>query len=595
MSLAAVAALFLLPFAWFLHVPPLVAFYNDWLAAVLLLLACFACWGALRRELPVAPMLPAVVPLCLPLAVVILLQWGLGYLTHSSSAVFPLVVFALATAAVILGRVLAGQVGPERLLGWISIAAIIGGLFNIALQFMQLCAANGIHFRYVNFQSGNQYFGALAQVNNLATYLSWALAGTLYLYAVRRIRAASLFLLVLVLFAGMSLTLSRTGVLQVAGIALLGFWMLGRLPADERPAHWKWVLVLPLVFVVVNLGLPLLLDAVGFSSDGNSSLRRAAIQGLDGQRRLLYSQGLQLFLDHPWLGIGPGQLVFHQFGLLDHADKTLYALSTHNIVLDVFVLTGIAGALPFFVLLGLWLVRVLRQPMSLPRIAALLMLTTLGIHAMLELPHWYAFFLLPAGVLIGMLDGGVLRLPGSRWWRLFPLVFVVYGLIVAASLLHQFRELETLYRRYYVQDPTAAVANDGRVEKIHAFAQQTWFTGVTEFLLGTNLALNDIALEEKLAILERTVRYQPEPHAIYRYALLLALAGRQEEGIVLLARTRKMFPEAHDTIAAEFIRLGQEQPELFGRRATALKPQLENAAADKSSAKKDETAQAARR
>src|SRR5690606_26577776 len=221
----------------------------------------------------------------------------------------------------------------------------------------------------------------------------------------------------------------------------------------------------------------------------------------------------------PLLGIGPGRLFEHQFQLLDQADKTLFATSTHNLVLDLLVFTGLLGAIPFLLLLGAWVVRTLKHPASLGRIAAVLMLGSLGLHAMLELPHWYGFFLLPAAMLMGALDPRTLRLPSGRLLRILPLALSVYGAGVAASMLFQYRERESMHVRYYTKERHHAVVDEQRLAEILAFGKRTWFSGPTEFILCTNFALNEIALQEKLAIAERTARALPEPHIIYRYVL----------------------------------------------------------------------------
>jgi O-antigen ligase len=562
--------MFLVPFLWPLHTQPLVTFYSEWIAAVLLIVACLAATiSRYRRPAPVFD-IPAVTPVFVPLMVVILIQWGLGRLTYSSDALLPLMTLALATAAIVFGRVLAREVGLPQLLCWLAVAAVAGGLLNIAVQILQLCAASGIQFSYLNFHSGGQYFGALAQRNHLSTYLSWGVAGALYLYATGRLRANIFLPLITILLTGMALTLSRTGWLQVVWIALAAAWMMRLMPPDQRPWNWKWVLCLPALYAVVNIGLPYVLEGIGLSFSG-SALERVTSESIDGGRRMLYSQGAQIFLAHPLLGVGPGQLFFAQFQLLDQVDRTLYANSTHNIVLDLLVMTGAVGALPFLLLAGAFLRRLFKQVISLERAAALLMLSTLGIHMMLELPHWYGFFLLPAAFLCGALDSGSLRLPRTRFVRALPVVLCVYGLVVAISIGMQYRELERMFVSYYTKDRHRLSVDEPRLLELLVFQRTTWFTGVVDYLLFTSIALNEVALPQKLAIASRAIRQQPEPHVVYRYVLLLALDGRQDEGLVALERTRKMFPEAYKEIAAEFVQLAEKQPALFGRLGEALR------------------------
>ncbi len=567
------AALLLFPFLWPLHTKPLATFYNEWIAAVLLIAGCVpASLVALRRRAP-AFELPAVAPLFVPLLAVVALQWALGRLSHSSDATLPLATLALATGALTYGRVLERQLGLERLLVWLSIAAVVGGLLNVLLQIAQVCVHSGIDLPFYRLDSRGQYYGALAQRNQLASYLAWGLTGVLYLYAARKLAARWTIVLTIVILVGMALTRSRTAWLEVGWITVAGVAYLRLCAATSRPPRGYLLLGLPLLFAAINLALPQILAALGLSFD-RGALERIATEGVDKNRLLLYTQGLQLFLAHPLLGIGPGQLFGYQFQLLDQVDTTLYASSTHNIVLDLLVMTGLLGAVPFLLLCGTWVARALRQPVSAARAAIWIMLGTLCIHAMLELPHWYGFFLLPAAMLMGALDPGTLRLPAGRLLRALPLLLCAYGIAVAISMLFQYRTLESMHARYYSKERHQMIVDEKRLEEILAFSRTTWFTGPVDFILCTNFALNEIALPEKIAIAERTLRALPEPHIVYRYVLLLALDGRQEEGMKLLARTRKMFPLAYEEIASEFVQLGERQPEVFGQLANALKPAI---------------------
>lgn len=561
--------MFAVPFLWPLHTTPYTSFYNEWLAAVLLIAACFGMCLHRDSSEQAEVTIPAVAPLFLPLAAVVAIQWGAGRFAYSSDAELPLMSLLLATAALLLGAALRHMVGLRSLLLWFCLAAVAGGLLSVGIQFLQLAAMQGISFSLLNFDTGGQYFGALAQRNHLSTYLNWGIVASLYLYASGRIRLVALFVLVLLFCLGVSLTASRTGLLQIVWIAVAGAIFMRLTVRTDRPRGWQWVLVLPLLFVIVNLALPLLLNETALSTSG-VTVYRAGTEGLDSSRRLLYANGISLFSSNPLLGIGPGQLFHNQFALLDQIEKTLYASSTHNLVLDLFVFTGVVGALPFLWLLGAWATRVLRQAMSVERAAGLLLLSVLAVHAMLELPHWYAYFLLPAALLVGALDPGWMRMPRRRWMAILPLALCIYGAVLAATMWGQYRDLERLFATYQTTGGNRANVNEQRLVELLAFQQRTWFSGPAEYLVFNSIALNENALQDKLAIGARTMRYLPEPHVVYRYVLLLALAGRQQEGVALLHRTRKMFPEAYHDILAEFRELARYQPEIFGSLVSAF-------------------------
>lgn len=569
-GLVSIAALFLLPFIWPLHTRPLTSFYNEWIAAVLVIFSsfAFACRftsGSRGDRVEV----PAVAMLFIPLIAIVMLQWQSGMLTYGSDGLFPLWTFALATAAIVLGSAAVRQIGLERLLVWASIAIICGGVINFGMQILQLCAVHGIRFSGVNFFSGASYYGSLAQANHLATYFSWALIGTLYLYAVKKAGTFLVFLLILLFLVGATLTLSRTSWLQIAFISIAASLMVSRMSPSSRPHRWGWILLLPVLYAVVNLVLPVVLGWMDFSLR-TTALQRVASAPLDGARALLLEQGWQIFLQNPWLGIGPNQLYFNQFLLLDRMEETLFATSTHNAILDLLVFTGLFGAIPFLAMLGMWLYRSSTVPLSVERIAVWLLLSVLAIHAMLELPHTYGYFLLPAALFIGAIETKQIAIRQAGLLRILPLAISLYGVIVSVSLIREYRQLESLYDRYYVGQRFVNSVNVAGLEEIEAFRRATWFGGAAEFLLCYNFALNENALGLKLAITGRTIRHLPEPNIVYRHVVLLALDGRQEEGIALLARLRKSFPKAHNEIADELIKLGKSQPLLFGRLGAAM-------------------------
>jgi O-antigen ligase len=59
-----------------------------------------------------------------------------------------------------------------------------------------------------------------------------------------------------------------------------------------------------------------------------------------------------MFVDHPWLGVGPGCSVIAWPLYAPQGLYTRGALVTHNTIVQVFSETGILGAIPFLLLIG---------------------------------------------------------------------------------------------------------------------------------------------------------------------------------------------------------------------------------------------------
>lgn len=557
------AAVFLLPFLWLTHTWPIHSFYNEWIAGFLMLVVAAMSvylasrWRDETCRLPFASLLFAA------LACVVLVQYALGTFTYSSNALLPILTLSLAAAGAAAGSFVAGRFGLATLMTPLCVAVITGGVVNVLIQVMQLLGNSGIDLPLLRFRTSGSLYGALGQQNHLATYLCWALVATLYLYARRSLRSVPAAMLVTLLLAGLTMTTSRMTWVQVTCIAFAGLLFLLRMDGANRPRRWYLLAALPLWYLAVSLLLPQLLELAGIAGL-RSSLARIAAEEIGGPRRLLIEQAWSIFLAHPLLGVGPGEYHYHQFMLPGRMAGVQFASSPHNLVFDLLAMTGLAGTLLFMAILLPMLVRIVRTARSLESAACVLMLAAFGIHTLLEYPQWYAYFLLPAAFLFGALETRFIRVPQNIFSRTVPAAALAYGIALAMMMLVQYGQLEELYARHYVRNRLVNTVDSEAVGRIDAFTRQTMFTGPAEYLLCFNFYLNEIALERKLAISGRAVRFIAEPNIVYRHVVLLALSGRQQEGIHYLRQMAKHSPEQYEEVAAELRRLGETQPAVFG-------------------------------
>ncbi|GIZ52424.1 PglL family O-oligosaccharyltransferase [Noviherbaspirillum aridicola] len=570
LATGAVAAAFLFPFLWPLHASPIQSFVNEWLAAVLMLLA--AGGGALvaRRHGDSLP-IPFVGLVFGALAAVIALQWALGLFTHSSNATLPLMALLLALLSACVGTICARHIGLSRLLPLVCSAAVVGGVLNVLLQVVQLLTNNGVSVPLIRFATGGSLYGALGQQNHLATYLCWALIGCGYLHARRLLPTMLAVLLTAVFLAGLTMSTSRMTWLQVGCIGIAGVLLLRRIDPAARPRGWQWLILLPAGYYLVSLLLPQLMELAQFDPL-RSSLGRLATEEVGGPRRKLIEQAWAIFLAHPILGVGPGEFAYHQFMLEGSKQGVVFPSSPHNLLFDLLSMTGLAGTLLFAAILLPALMRILHGAVTLERVCAVLMLAVFGIHTLLEFPQWYAYFLLPAAFLFGAVETKIIA-PGQHLLaRIAAPVAVVYGLGLSAVLFVQYQQLEQLYSHHYMKNRLVSEVDPGALASIENFERRSVFDGPAEFLLCFNFALNENALERKLAISARALRHRAEPNIVYRHVILLALAGRQHEGSVYLQRLRENAPDEYEEVAQEIRRLGQDQPGLFGGIAASLQP-----------------------
>jgi len=563
--LIGVACMFLLPFMYARHTMPIPSFYGEAIAAfamlaTALLAVCVVGSGPAGRA-PRA--VPRVALIFLPLMAVVGIQLASGRLSFAYNGLFPLAIMAAAVAATVLGATCMRLYGAERLLAWIAAALIAGGCWNVCAQLVQLTRHTREFAPFFCYTEGSLY-GNLAQRNHLSTYLNWSVVATLYLFAKERLRPGAAIALLAAFMVGITLTASRMSWLQIAWTAGAGGYLLMRLDDAARPRHWRLIFGLPVALLAMTVLLPYVVGLLHLSFSQTAIDRLQQTEGLDHNRWLIYRQAWELFKAHPLLGIGPGELQFNQLLLMDHYNAVLFASSAHNLLLDLLVMTGVFGALGFAWFGIGWLRRIRKTPVSLEIIAILLILSALGIHALLEFPEWYCFFLFPAAFLMGMLETKFITFRANFAVRVLPLVAVLYGLVFCAALWLQYAKLEQLYYKHYMENPDAQVASPKVMRELYGFYEKSFFKGPAAFIVSWNLRLDPEALGQKLALAEKAIRYQPGWDVLYRYIILLGLDKKPETAKLYLVRLHASFPEEFDDIADKLIDAGKRYPRLFG-------------------------------
>ncbi|MFY8043270.1 MAG: Wzy polymerase domain-containing protein, partial [Rhodoferax sp.] len=107
----------------------------------------------------------------------------------------------------------------------------------------------------------------------------------------------------------------------------------------------------------------------------------------------------------PWAGYGWGQIISANFAVAENFQGNfgLFAQS-HNGVLDLVLWNGYVLAAIIMAVVIVVCVQTYRRNKSLVELHYVGFLIVLGVHSMLEFPLHYAYFLLPFGLIVGILQ-----------------------------------------------------------------------------------------------------------------------------------------------------------------------------------------------
>ncbi|MGS0625926.1 Wzy polymerase domain-containing protein, partial [Ralstonia sp. VS2407] len=206
-----------------------------------------------------------------------------------------------------------------------------------------------------------------------------------------------------------------------------------------------------------------------------------------------------------------------------------------------------------------WFVRAVRAPQSSMRVFGFALIGILLMHALVEYPQQYMFFLLPAMFVIGLLDVKPLRiLPGRAAFGLFA-VLSFGGVLAAVPVLRDYQRAEVLY---YGSSPAAQYRD----------APSLLFGAWGDCGAATLLPISPDDLPAKLAAHERAIALLPGETVLRRYAVLQALAGREADALDTVARLHVFAKELKDwpQQLAALYKLCDQEPALKTFRAAVV-------------------------
>ncbi|QCP48349.1 polymerase [Trinickia violacea] len=569
LSLVLLAFALILPYAVTNHTYPIPTFYAEFTALALYLLVgagvLFLVTSA-RPRVPYASPVVALVPLAFGLLLVAQtfllpvaqpsMNWlGAGFLLAAFVTVHAGYGFARANLS-------------EDALRWAAGALIAGALFAVLCQLVQLFHAEVRFSPFVvayNITVERRPFGNMAQANHLATVIAFGMAGAMYLAQTRRLNLVLWALVSAICALGQALTVSRGPWLQTGVIVVAGFWMAAaesRRHSGVRRNTREWLIPFALVAIFLVVNVAVRWANVHYNLGlAVSAADRFKDEGQIAPRIALWKYGLTMFKSHPLLGVGWGEFPRFQFALANALGGVEIANNSHDIFIDLLAKSGLLGLGILLIGLLAWLVRVVVAPQSAPRVFGLALIGALLMHALVEYPQQYMFFLLPAMFIFGLLETKPLRFVPSGLSLGIQVVLVVGGLAALYPIYRDYQRSEVLY---YGEHP----AEEYRADPSFLFG--AW----GEYGMATLLPIDRKDLPMKLDMHKQAIALLPGETVLRRYAVLQALDGQQSAAFDTVARLKIFAEELHDwpsQLASLYALCDEQQSVLAGFKAELVK------------------------
>ena len=473
--------------------------------------------------------------LMLGIAFIPLCQWAFGLITDFSTAFLSSAYLFVFWLMIIAGYNLSLQAEQrERIMLGVSYLLLSISFISAIMAIVQWLNLEAYIDGIIQLKTSRPYAN-FGQPNNLATFLIMGLMGGLYLYEKRRLTLWLLIPASLVTLFAITLTQSRTS--WVVCIFLFFYWIYKQYKNSPRFNFPRLLLWVGLYFVIAGYLLPVLTQLLSSSIDtGVTQTASIAQRAGSGHERLgMWVQILHAIADKPWFGYGWSQTSIAVVESIQFNTVQVWYNSAHNVLLDLLVWNGVPLGLLIIGYISLWLFWLNKNAKDMTSIIAILMVCAILIHAMLEFPQRYAYFLLPMGFLLGLIQAQTPKLKGVMVNKNVIRFVGVCSLIVVLLIWRDYKLYQDNSRLVFKnQQPTAEVLGSSKILVLTQFQQRLdWIA------LKPQVEMS----EADLRLLGEMVKNKATPYNLKKYAQLLAYNQKLEEAEQQLVVLRQLYKQ----------------------------------------------------
>lgn len=424
------------------------------------------------------------------------------------------------------------QNNSSQSMTYLSVTLIIAGMLSTVLAYIQWLGFSQ-NQNYILTLVGNRPYANFAQPNHLATFLFLSLISLYYLFEKNKIKPLFSLALLFFLIWGIVLTQSRTAWIVIFFTPLFLLFKSKKMSLNISRIQLAavfgsfWLMVISLPYVNQWLSLY-------FNIAQSSTLIERATTG--HLRLNIWNQMIHAILEKPWFGYGWGQTTAAQYAVIDRYSGTEWASSAHNILLDILVWCGIPLGLIIIGYFAYLYFSFFLKSKSLETVCATLMISAVLIHAMLEYPLHYAYFLLPVGFLCGicLAEQNVKTFEVSNKWG-YLVVIIGFGL-----LYQVFKEYDQITDNMVAANTHEM--NEFKTELILPY--NSIFFDKFEYRAKWIAQYPYMEVDQKtLDLAERNLNTYLTSYDLNKYATLLAHNGDKEKAIRQLKFLKIMYNE----------------------------------------------------
>lgn len=370
---------------------------------------------------------------------------------------------------------------------WLFSALIFSSIITFGAQLAQFFEISDSFFPWVLEPApGNRFFANFGQPNQLASLICVSFLGSLYLLHQRKISDLTQIIITICFSASLALAGSKTSILTLVVSMVFLFFL-----KKESKKYFLYATSLLLLFLIIKLSIP-------------SATRDYSSSDISTGRIAMWKMLIQAILEKPWVGYGFNNTVSANFNAIAQFPESWHRITAHahNLFLDFIIWFGVPIGVCLAIAFSYLVYTILFKQKTTENKLVAYSIIPLIIHANLEFPLHYAYFLIPLGFIAGAVWPGKFYCDSVYTNKILLTVCIALGTLITKeyfSLEHSLRE-----QRFYLQN---FQNSQSQKEIKHLFLDLP--TSQYNFLVRKKIT------EENIKEMEKLVRIYPTYRNLY--------------------------------------------------------------------------------
>lgn len=457
---------------------------------------------------------------------------------------------AWAAGLATLGASLAKSADAERIIIVIAWMAMIGGLASSIIGWLQIIGVPNALSPWILPHHRHMPVGNVGHYNYFTAHVMLGLLALTALFGCKRIGLKTFIGLLTIFASVLAFTSSRAIYLYFSFALLWAAWVEYKVRSTTAKRTFLTIMVACATFLALHFWLPGFVAGLQDTSL-NTALSRFSQFKEEGQfasRIDAWHVSLELFAQHPLLGVGIGEYPWHHFQLTESGRFGTFG-HPHNLLLFFMATTGIAGTslvIALFYLLARRILNLVHAPaLWMPTSIVLIVM----IYSMLEFPFWLPAFLGITAFFIGWLMPDGWHIDGSKLTS--KLLFGICSIFVVYLLIGTLKDYQRLNAIDQGRITGETIDKEARIAH-----RNPWLKPYAEQLFVKGDITDRQTAHARLRINSRLLHWRPTERTLAKQAILLSIAGDNRAALDIFNKAS----ELHKKIVPAMLKFCDEHP-----------------------------------